>query len=71
MRRLNALWQRQPPRNGRIVAKHAAQGLTLTVVKPVVLVAVAEEYWRELGRLIKRTGEPWWDLCAIVTDSAR
>ncbi len=69
VRRLNAIWQRQPPRNGRIVAKHAARGLTLTVVKPVVLVAVAENYWRELGRLIRRTGEPWWDLCAIVTDS--
>ena len=70
VRRLNALWQRQAPRNGRIVAKHAARGLTLTVVKPLVLVAVAKDYWRELGRLIKRTGEPWWDICAIVTDSA-
>jgi hypothetical protein len=63
VRRLNALWQRQPPRNGRIVAEHTARGLLLTMV------AVAEEYWRELGRLIKRTGEPWWDICAIVTDS--
>jgi hypothetical protein len=69
VRRLNAIWQRQPPRNGRIVAKHTARGLTLTVVKPVVLVAVAEDYWRQLGRLIRQTGEPWWDLCAIVTDS--
>ena len=69
VRRLNALWQRQLPRNGRIVAEHTARGLILTVTEPVVLVAVAEVYWRELGRLIKRTGEPWWDICAIVTDS--
>jgi hypothetical protein len=68
-RRLNAIWRRQPPRNGRIVAKHATRGLMLTVTQPVVLVAVAEDYWRELGRLIKRTGEPWWDICAIVNDS--
>ena len=70
VRRLNAIWRRQPPGNGRIVARHTARGLILTVTQPVVLVAVAEAYWRELGRLIKRTGEPWWDICAIVTDSA-
>ncbi len=69
VRRLNALWQRKPLRNGRVVAKHTARGLILTVTKPVVLLAVAEEYWRALGRLIRRTGEPWWDICAIVTDS--
>ncbi len=34
-----------------------------------MLLAVAEQYWRELGRLIKRTGEPWWDICAVATDS--
>ena len=69
VRRLNAMWQRQPPRNGRIVAQHTSRGLILKVTKPVVLLAVAEGYWRELGRLIKRTGEPWWDICAIVSDS--
>lgn len=69
VRRLNALWQRKPLRNGRVVAKHTARGLILTVAKPVLLLAVAEEYWREIGRLIKRTGEPWWDMCTIVTDS--
>jgi hypothetical protein len=69
VRRLNALWRHQPPRHGRILAKHTAQGLILKVTEPVVLLAVAEDYWRELGRLIKRTGEPWWDFCAIVTDS--
>ena len=38
VRRLNAVWQRQPPRNGRIVAEHTARGLVLTVTEPVVLV---------------------------------
>ena len=69
VRRLNAIWQRQPPRNGCIVAHYSARGLILKVIQPVVLLAVAGDYWRELGRLIKRTGEPWWDICAIVTDS--
>ncbi|MDP3072358.1 MAG: hypothetical protein Q8N18_18850 [Opitutaceae bacterium] len=69
VRRLNAIWRRQPPRNGRIVAKHTTRGLKLVIAKPVVLIAVADAYWREIGRLIKRTGEPWWDICAIVTDS--
>ena len=69
VRQLNDCWQRQPPRNGRIVAKHTAHGLVLKVTAPVVMVAVADEYWRELGRLVKRTGEPWWDICAIITDS--
>ena len=69
VRRLNECWRRQPPRNGRIVAKRTAQGLVLKVAAPVVMVAVADEYWRELGRLVKRTGEPWWDICAIIMDS--
>lgn len=69
VRRLNALWQRKPLRRGLIVARHTARGLVLTVAQPIVLPAVAEEYWRALGRLIRRSGEPWWDICAIVTDS--
>jgi hypothetical protein len=69
VRRLNDIWRRQPPRNGRIVAKHTTRGLKLVIAKPVVLIAVADDYWREIGRLITRTGEPWWDICAIVTDS--
>ena len=69
VRRLNDCWKRQPPRNGRIVATHSAQGFTLKVVTPVVMIAVADDYWREIGRLVKRTGEPWWDLCAVVVDS--
>jgi hypothetical protein len=69
VRRLNAIWNRQPPRNGRIVATHTKRGMILEVPKPVVMFAIADEYWRELGRLVKRTGEPWWDLCAIVSDS--
>ena len=70
VRRLNGIWRRQPPRHGRIVAEHTARGLILTVAEPVVLLAVAENYWRELGRLIKRTGEPWWDF-AVPSHSAR
>ena len=69
VRRLNATWNRQPPRNGRIVATRTRRGMILEVTKPVVMVAVADEYWREIGRLVKRTGEPWWDICVIVTDS--
>lgn len=69
VRRLNAVWQRQPQRNGRIVAGFTVRGLVLTVTEPVVLLAVADDYWRALGKLIKRTGEPWWDICAVVTDS--
>ena len=69
VRRLNAVWNRQPPKNGRIVATHTKRGMTLKVKKPVVMVAVADEYWRALGRLVKRTGEPWWDICAVVLDS--
>ncbi|MEO6245086.1 MAG: hypothetical protein ABIQ12_06595 [Opitutaceae bacterium] len=69
VRRLNAIWQRHPQRNGRIVAHYVSRSVILKVVKPVVLLAVADQYWRELGRLIKRAGEPWWDICAIVTDS--
>ena len=69
VRRLNAIWNRQPPKNGRITARHTAPGLILTVIKPVVLLAVADGYWRELGRLVKRTGEPWWEFCAIIVDS--
>ena len=67
--RLNAIWDRQPPMNGRIMATHTKWGMVLEITKPVVLVAVADEYWRVIGRLVKRTGEPWWDICAIVTDS--
>jgi hypothetical protein len=52
VRRLNAVWRRQPPRHGCIVAGHTARGLVLTVAEPVVLIAVAEDYWRELGRLM-------------------
>jgi hypothetical protein len=69
VRQLNAIWNRQPPKNGRIVAKHTKQGMILEAAKPVVMVAVADEYWRAIGRLVKRTREPWWDLCAIVLDS--
>lgn len=69
VRRLNACWKRHSLRHGRIVARHTAKGVILKVVRPVVMVAVVDEYWRELGRLVKRAGEPWWDLCAIVIDS--
>ncbi len=69
VRRLNAILNRQPPRNGRIVATHTKRGMILRVAKPVVLLAVADEYWRAFGRLVKRTGERWWDICAIVDDS--
>ena len=62
VRRLNSIWRKQPPRNGRIVARYVARGLILEAAKPVVLLAVADQYWRELGQLIKQTGEPWWDL---------
>lgn len=68
-RALNACWKRHPLKSGRIVAKHTTRGLILKVVRPVVLVAVADEYWREIGRLVKRTGEPWWDICTVVLDS--
>ena len=69
VRRLNAIWQRYPLRKGRIAAYYVSRSVILKVVKPVVLLAIADQYWRELGRLIKRTGEPWWDICAIVADS--
>ena len=69
VRRLSAIWKRQPPKNGRLVATHTKPGMILKVTKPVVMVAVADGYWSEIGRLVKRTGEPWWDLCAIVSDS--
>ena len=69
VRRLNAIWKRQPPKNGCIVATHTKRGMILGVTKPVVLVGVTDAYWRAIGRLVKRTGESWWDLCAVVTDS--
>ncbi len=69
VRKVNTLWKRQPPRNGRIVARHTKQGMFLEVTEPVVLVGVTDAYWRAIGRLVKRTGEPWWDFCAVVLDS--
>ena len=69
VRKINTLWKLQPPRNGRIVARHTKQGMILEVTKPLVLVGVTDTYWRAIGRLVKRTGEPWWDICAIVLDS--
>lgn len=69
VRRLNAIWNRQPPKNGCIVATHTKRGMILEVTKPVMLVGVTDAYWRVIGRLVKRTGERWWDLCAIVSDS--
>lgn len=66
---LNECWERQPPTNGRIVATMAPGGLMLRITAPVVMIAVSEEYWREFGRLIARTGEAWWDLCTTILDS--
>ena len=43
--------------------------MILVVAKPVVLVGVTDAYWRAIGRLAKRAGEPWWDICAVVLDS--
>jgi hypothetical protein len=67
--RLNACWRLQPPTNDRIGARLGPQGLLLTIEAPVVLVAVNDDYWKELGAIIARTGEPWWDFCAVVVDS--
>ena len=69
VRQLNAIWNRQPPRNGRLTAMHTKRGLVLKITKPVVLLAAPDGYWKLLGRLVKRTGEPWWDICAVITDS--
>jgi hypothetical protein len=66
--RLNACWERQPPKNGRIVAEHTAVGLVLHIKAPVLMLAVSEEYWKEIGRLVRQTGEPWWDFCAAIKD---
>lgn len=66
VQKINTAWNRQPPRNGRIVARHTKQGMILKVTKPVVLVAVTDAYWQAVGRLVKRSGEPWWDICAVV-----
>jgi hypothetical protein len=69
VRRLNAIWNRQPPRNGRVCAIHTKRGLMLKISRPVVLLAAPNDYWKLLGRIVKRTGEPWWDICAVIADS--
>lgn len=69
VRKLNACWKRHPLKSGSIRAKHTKQGLILQAVKPFVMVAVADEYWREIGRLVKRANESWWDICVVVLDS--
>lgn len=69
VRRLNAIWNRQPPRNGRLTALHTKRGLMLRIAKPVLLLAAPDGYWKLLGRLVKRTGEPWWDISAVIADS--
>ena len=56
-------------RNGRLTALHTKRGLVLKITKPVVMLAAPDGYWKLLGRLVKRTGEPWWDICAVIADS--
>lgn len=68
-KRLNECWSRVAPKNGRIFAEHTLNGIVLQIAAPLVMIAVADEYWREIGQLIAQTGEPWWDFCATVVNS--
>ena len=69
VRAVNELWKRLQLRRCNIVARHSRRGLVLSTREPIVLLAVDDAYWGKIGRLIKRTGEPWWDFCALVIDS--
>jgi len=67
---LNACWEAYPLLNGRMTALFEGGEIRLEIVRRFPLEAVDDRYWKTLGQIIARTGEPWWDLCSIVVDHA-
>lgn len=43
--------------------------LYISLEKPCIPEAVDDAFWVALAKIIKRTRQPWWDLCFLVVDS--
>ena len=45
--------------------------VSFQIEAPTVLEAIEDgnPFWKTLGKLIKTTKEPWWDLCAVIKDN--
>jgi hypothetical protein len=65
---LNAAFEREGLRRGRLEAVPGNGGILLVIRVPLPLEALGDDFWREVGKLVARTGEPWWDFCATIVD---
>jgi hypothetical protein len=77
--RLRAAFKKQELRNAKLAFLFAKDPLVhgriyvggrimFQIAKPFPLEVLDERFWKEVGKLIARTKEPWWDFCEITTD---
>ena len=65
---LNAAFEREGLKRGRLHAAASNGAIVLTLRVPFPLEALGDDYWSKVGKLVAATGELWWDFCATVVD---
>lgn len=65
---LNAAFEREGLKRGRLEAVPGSGGILFVIRVPLPLEALGDDFWREVGKRVARTGEPGWDFCATDVD---
>lgn len=78
-KRLRRAFKEEKLRNGKIAVSSAknpvvhgqvyrGMRIILQIARPFPVEALSERFWKEIGALVAKTKEPWWDFCELVTD---